>query len=467
MSVGATGNAYVDIAQLRTVIQPVILSLKDRYTHATLGELCEGLGMPPRGAEGSKADRLYASFEMLPDEGVPQTANRLIERGIPGLATRNIIQDLLWEDDPYPVIPLRFRRELAQALDKVPLFGNLHRFDELLHRLWIIESNPFAAFLGKPDEGLAGQIERHVYRNPDDWTTDELFERLGAYDASDQRFGRFVEGLASAEVRPDVDAQRAFVGCANRILVQCAAELRETGIREGYPEFSLVHLYDRPGSRPKNIIFASARKPDLRFRDAINNDIEIVTHADEVLVYDRPIGNEGLKWRDLQAWWSEQQGIDNDSEAKAGLYKRLKGILPKESPPQAVLFTSFFKTFGQAIPGLPALLPEVWLHWDPHTVRERGADALLRFRMDFLLLLPHGVRIVVEIDGAHHYSDPKTRLADPERYALMAAGDRDLKLAGYEVYRFGAAELLDAGAQARVGAFFRALFQHYRLTGHA
>lgn len=52
------------------------------------------------------------------------------------------------------------------------------------------------------------------------------------------------------------------------------------------------------------------------------------------------------------------------------------------------------------------LLPEVWLHWDPRTVKERGPNALLRFRMDFLLLLPHGTRVVIEVDGKHHYADP-------------------------------------------------------------
>ena len=37
-----------------------------------------------------------------------------------------------------------------------------------------------------------------------------------------------------------------------------------------------------------------------------------------------------------------------------------------------------------AVPALPALLPEVWLHWDPKTVRERGTAALLGHRMDNL-----------------------------------------------------------------------------------
>jgi very-short-patch-repair endonuclease len=80
---------------------------------------------------------------------------------------------------------------------------------------------------------------------------------------------------------------------------------------------------------------------------------------------------------------------------------------------------------------LPPLLPEVWLHWDAKTVRERGPDALLRFRMDFLLLLPHWVRAVLEVDGKHHYARDDG-LADTTRYAKMVAADRELKLAGYQ-----------------------------------
>ncbi|KGD42616.1 hypothetical protein DO72_5178 [Burkholderia pseudomallei] len=112
------------------------------------------------------------------------------------------------------------------------------------------------------------------------------------------------------------------------------------------------------------------------------------------------------------------------------------------------------------MPNLPALLPEVWLHWDPRTVKERGPDALLRFRMDFLLLLPQGVRVVIEVDGKHHYADG-AGCADVQRYAQMVKGDRELKLAGYEVFRFGAAELQAPTARADVKVFFDALFKRY------
>ncbi|CAJ4376291.1 Uncharacterised protein [Burkholderia pseudomallei] len=61
--------------------------------------------------------------------------------------------------------------------------------------------------------------------------------------------------------------------------------------------------------------------------------------------------------------------------------------------------------------------------------------------MDFLLLLGHGARVVVEVDGKHHFANGE--VASPTRYAEMASEDRRLRLQGYEVYRFGAAEFPD------------------------
>ena len=189
-------------------------------------------------------------------------------------------------------------------------------------------------------------------------------------------------------MRPDDEAQRSFVQMVNGPLGRCDVELRETDTEGGYPVFTVVSTRTAALGRPKNLIFASSVKPDLRFRDAVNNDIEIVTNADKVLVYDRPIGVEGLRWRDLQSWWSDTKNIVNDDSAKKILYRRLRDSLPKNSSAQLLLFDAFYQGFGSAVPDLPALLPEVWLHWDPKTVRERGADALIRFRMDFLMLLP-------------------------------------------------------------------------------
>jgi hypothetical protein len=71
----------------------------------------------------------------------------------------------------------------------------------------------------------------------------------------------------------------------NRHLRPCGAELRETNSDGGYPIFEVVSLHGNVGGRPKNLIFASRVKPDLRFSDAVNNDIEIVTNAEHQSSY--------------------------------------------------------------------------------------------------------------------------------------------------------------------------------------
>lgn len=69
--------------------------------------------------------------------------------------------------------------------------------------------------------------------------------------------------------------------------------------------------------------------------------------------------------------------------------------------------------------------------------------------MDFLLLLDRRRRVVLEVDGVQHYADRQGR-ASPPRYAEMVSADRGLRLAGYEVYRFGGHEIADRHQAADV-----------------
>lgn len=451
----------VDLVALREALAPLIRGLKDHATHERLPELCSALGLPSPDTEGSKRDRMEASFATLADARLPDVAIRLLAQHPVDPTIRNRIQDLMWHDQTAVAISKRVRREVARAIPVEDLYLDGGRFDVLLDALWVVKDDPFSGLLGEPAHGLRSDIQRHVHRNPGDWSVETLFDRLGAFDASDARFARFLEGLVGAEVRPDEGAQRDFVARVNVVLHRAGCDLRECGIQDGYPEYRLVPLHDGVAGRPKNLIFASSVKPDLRLRDAINNDIEIVTHADQVLVYDRPIPGDGLRWQDLQDWWQEREAISDPEIAKRTLYERLQNCLPENSPPQRALFKGYHHAFGKRVPGLPALLPEVWLHWDPRTAKLRGAAALLSHRMDFLLLLPHDVRIVIEVDGKHHYADPDGK-ASAQRYAEMARSDRELKLAGYEVYRFGANELLADNVEAQLRDFFSALFARYR-----
>ena len=448
--------------RLRNVLERLIVAQgAGQHTHTTLVHYCAVLELPRPVEDGSKKERMLSSCAALEIGRLPAVAELLLQHYPPDTEDRNILQDLLWEGR-FPEISKRIRREIARSIEGIRLFLDGTHFDRLLDNLWVLDTDPFEALMGPSSKSLRSQIERHVHHHPGNWNCEYLFDRLGAYTCSDRRFTLFIEGLASSDVRPDEPDQRAFVAAVNGPLKGAAVELRETGVDGGYPLFELVSLHAGARGAPKNLIFASEDKPDIRFRDAIDNTIEIVTNADKVLAYDRPIGSEGLRWSELQDWWAAEQSIADPVEAKETLYRRLKSCLPTNSPPQRKVFDAFYRGFAKAVPELPALLPEVWLHWDPLTIKQRGRDAMLRFRMDFLLLLPHNVRIVIEVDGKHHYAD--AGIANAKRYAAMMHGDRDLRLAGYEVFRFGASELLDDQADDLVKTFFIALFKRHGMA---
>ncbi|WUQ66888.1 hypothetical protein OG791_37845 [Streptomyces canus] len=141
------------------------------------------------------------------------------------------------------------------------------------------------------------------------WTTEYLFEQLHAFEAPDPRFGYFLEGLASPTTLPDEQAQRRFVDLANKHLQPVGAQLRPEGEQDGYPLFQLVQFGQGTGRRPRNLIFVTLGKPDICFTSALDNDIEIAERSDQVLVYDRPVGKNGLLWRELLAWWQETREI--------------------------------------------------------------------------------------------------------------------------------------------------------------
>lgn len=108
----------------------------------------------------------------------------------------------------------------------------------------------------------------------------------------------------------------------------------------------------------------------------------------------------------------------------------------------------------------------MYLHLDPRTPIT-AADVLPRQRMDFLLLLPDHHRVVIELDGKQHYSTADGQ-ASPTLYGEMMAEDRRIRLAGYEVYRFGGAELNDPDVAGQVlRQFFLDLFAKHGIDTKA
>ncbi|NSL42784.1 hypothetical protein HO151_00790, partial [Streptomyces sp. 8P21H-1] len=94
-------------------------------------------------------------------------------------------------------IPERIRRELARALDLADLARHESRFMALLERFWVLDRKESLAdlllFSANRPPGLRQHIQQHVFRNPEDWSTEDLFEYLGAFEAGDARFARFLE----------------------------------------------------------------------------------------------------------------------------------------------------------------------------------------------------------------------------------------------------------------------------------
>lgn len=461
-----------DRSALRTLVGEFVAGL-GCLTHRELTPAFERLGMPPVPEDaGSKRERIELSFSQVPDAELPQVTRRVLEQSLVHVrqSIRYQLEDLLWEEAAPPRVPKKARRELARALDLPELAQNHAPFLRLLDRLWITEEpDPSLDDLlnGRRSTPLRDRIERHVFRNPGDWSAEVLFENLGVFEAGDARFTRFLEGLVSADVLLNEDLQAANVSTINGHLRSSGLELRQTGDDGGYPLFTVVSTRLYGNRRPKNIIFASLAKPDIRFQSSVDNDIEIVGgNPDDILVYDREIPNEGLRWRDVHAWWQDTRKFSSEIDARKDLYQRLLKSLPKNSDGQRNLFIAYHEILKPSVE-VPALLPEVWLHWDHKTVQERGPEALLRSRMDFLLLLPHGQRVVFEVDGSQHYTRDRGRSPDTTKYAEMVAADRDLKLRGYEVFRFGHDELKghDA-AQDLLRQFLPDMFRRFRVSNN-
>lgn len=207
----------------------------------------------------------------------------------------------------------------------------------------------------------------------------------------------------------------------------------------------------------RNLIFASLAKPEIVLRDATRNVIQITRNADKCLVYDQPLTSDGLPWSRLVQWWARTNCLDEAAEDTGRkLWKRLNASV--DSEPERVLMRAYSTRYGIDL-GTPALLPQVWLHYDPFMRSSRSRPIpVKRQRMDFLILAPGRRCVVLEVDGKQHYAHGDR--ANPAAYADMVRQDRRLRLAGYEVYRFGGAEFVDQdAARAMLDDFFDELLQ--------
>lgn len=387
----------------------------------------------------------------------------------------DIISAVKYADRPVSEI---VRRDTLKTLNSVDtLFGERDLFEVLEAVFGNIFQEVFG-FTTRIRGSLRDDIEQHYLRNPEDMSSEAMLIRCGVLTCSQARFFSLIKEVLHPASRRD-ETQERLATHISAALARSGYLVSATGSDSGYPVYEVVEQRSLVSGAMKNLIFASTGpKPELVFRDAINNDVEITKNAEHVLIYDIPLPPQGaLEWKHLRDWWATGHSV-SEEEAKTQLYQRLsQSVRSARSPGEYAIFRSYYKLYAPVLADkLPALLPQVFLHYDPYTKRQRGDEQFLaRQRMDFLLMLEHGVRIVIEVDGRQHYANEEALgkwTADAQRYAEMASEDRRLRLSGYEVYRFGGAEFSDVAidtwtvgerSETMLKSFFDGLLKKHRI----
>lgn len=147
-------------------------------------------------------------------------------------------------------------------------------------------------------------------------------------------------------------------------------------ILDEHPDPALEQMVAGTGLRGvdgemKNLIFATdGAKPRIVLADAVSNTIDIVEGADRCLVYDRPLSPVGLTWGELVSWWSQTHPMPPRHRTSGQqLYARLARSLSSDA--EKVLFRAYCQRYGQVGgEAAPALIPQIYLHYDPYTSRE-------------------------------------------------------------------------------------------------
>lgn len=314
-------------------------------------------------------------------------------------------------------------------------------------------------------------IYQHMDNN-DDWELEYLFcTYLDLLHVDDNDFIYFLEQYTHPVIKryriteklERIYFENECVEAINKYLVSDGYKLIQSEKIADKIIYSVTNIASGVQGTIKNIIFASKYKPEIVLEDALNNDIKIVSNQDQCLVYDKNIPNSGISWTELQNWYDEKlflldQGVD--------LKERLRDSL--DSVPEYLFYDTYIEIMERNQGEVPALLPQVYLYYDPKLQKDRIKKIFEHQRMDFLMIFSEAQRVVIEIDGVQHYADyvkGNTRhYASVDKYAEMVSAQREMTLAGYDVYRFGGKELYDASVGKEiVKRFFEMLFEKYKI----
>ena len=322
---------------------------------------------------------------------------------------------------------------------------------------------------------IINDISRHMDRFPD-WEFNYLFDTvLNLLNVSDEEFIYFCEQYVNPifkrrrrnEYDEWIDITQECIDAINQGLSDTGLSLQPIGQVAGIKKYKVLPINQRAQEPIKNIIFAAKYKPDIVLDEALANDIKVV-NDNGALIYDQGIPDNGISWEMLVNWY-EILGMGNTERQMSQLFYDCLGSEPERMFYKA--YISYLNAHGKQI---PALIPQVYMYYDPKTKAQREWQIFEHQKMDFMMIIRPSQRVIFEIDGYQHYAEdevvPGTQYkhyASPTRYAEMMKAHREMILAGYDIYRFGGKELWvnDHTSEdiiiRNISLFFDKLFEKY------
>lgn len=430
------------------------------YKAYDLEGICKIYGIEPdSNLDPMNSKRLYmlSGLNKLDDDKIWNIARKIV-KDFQKSATIKDMEPYL--SDTAMTFSFATRQRIIELLDSLNNMEGKMDLDDFLNYIWdMSESTDFLAEMTKGEEIVAAvKINKTMsYKKL-------LTDCLEIKYLPDEEFIKFLECLVKPEVREEGE-QIQYVQKINEIIKEDGYELYISSQRFGTSYYNVDKKRSVEGEL-KNLIFASKNeKPDITIENSITNELRLIGNTDNCLFYNFKAGEDGVQWNTLIEWWKENNR-ENQNDPEKELYGRLRESL--DSDCEKIFFRTYYNHYRHPIKkDIPALIPQVYLHYDPRSKwqRQRNGDSVVytHQRMDFLMLLPGGVQIIFEVDGHQHYSQDGK--AKPALYAEMVRDDRELRLKRYEVYRFGGYELMDEKkARPMLYEFFDKLFEHYEVV---
>lgn len=217
-------------------LKPGIAEAMASYKAYDLPSVCERYGLAPGEAEEAMRSKRSYVLSRLHGLTAEQLAD-LARKVAADIDDHRLAEELARHDEAgKPTVTDLTRRNIARSLEGVDIGGHVGLL-ALLRGIFPIDQTP-SAYFTMDAYTLADDICRHLVRNSD-WSTEHLFEQIGALTCSQQRFFCLLEAIIDPAVR-DEQEQRALAVKLNLALQRDGYRLVKTSERSGYPVFTVI-----------------------------------------------------------------------------------------------------------------------------------------------------------------------------------------------------------------------------------